>query len=107
MKSVREYPLHSRQRITFEYVLIEGINDRAEDARRLIKLLRGVPSKVNVITYNTTSAGWSAPREDVVHRFRKVLMDAGLLATVRRSRGQEIGAACGQLGARAAGGLHV
>jgi 23S rRNA (adenine2503-C2)-methyltransferase len=104
MKSIREYPLHPRQRITFEYVLIEGVNDRIEDARRMVNLLRGIPAKVNVIAYNLTSAAWRPPDEGVMNRFQKILMSAGLLATVRKSRGGEIGAACGQLGARAAGG---
>jgi len=104
MKSIREFPLHSRQRITFEYVMIDRVNDRIEDAGRLVKLIGAIPAKVNVIAYNRTSADWSPPKEEAMNRFQEILMNAGLLATVRRSRGDEIGAACGQLGARAVGG---
>ncbi len=107
MKSIREYPLQPRQRITFEYVLIDGVNDGIEDARRLVKLLGSLPAKVNVIAYNSTSAGWTPPREKAMNTFQEILMGSGLLATVRKSRGGEIGAACGQLGARAAGGMNA
>lgn len=97
MEAVRKYPLKPRQRITFEYVLVKGINDDDEDARRVAGLLRGIPSKVNLISYNTTSAEYREPGEDRLEGFARVLLAEGVTVTVRKSRGEEIGAACGQL----------
>ena len=98
MEACRNYPLPPGRRITFEYILLEGVNDSVEDARSLVKLLRGVRSKVNLIPFNThEGCRFSRPRRQVVLAFQKVLLDARLTAIIRQSKGQDIGAACGQL----------
>jgi 23S rRNA (adenine2503-C2)-methyltransferase len=100
----RALPLPRRKRITFEYVLLAGENDADADARRLVRLLHGLPSKVNLIPFNPfPGAGFTpSPRERIV-RFQSILRTYGLNATIRESRGQDIQAACGQLAvARAA-----
>jgi 23S rRNA (adenine2503-C2)-methyltransferase len=94
----RSFPLRPRTRITFEYVLIEGINDSPQDAKRLIRILRGIPSKVNLIPLNEAPGiPFKRPLEEKVKRFQEILMEAGLTAIVRTSKGTEISAACGQL----------
>jgi len=103
MEAVNRFPLKARRRITFEYVLIEGINDTQEDARRLKSILKGIPAKVNLIPCNENFSGFRAPSEDKTRAFQEWLLDYGVLATMRKSRGQEIGAACGQLKAGSAG----
>jgi len=103
MEAVNRFPLKARRRITFEYVLIEGINDTKEDARRLKSILKGIPAKVNLIPCNENFSGFRAPSEDKARAFQEKLFDYGVLATMRKSRGQEIGAACGQLKAGSAG----
>ncbi|UCG38789.1 MAG: 23S rRNA (adenine(2503)-C(2))-methyltransferase RlmN [bacterium] len=97
MDAVRDYPLRARSRITFEYVLIEDINDSDEDVRRLVKLLEGIPSKVNLIPCNVNSSGLRGPGQERVRAFQEALLEKGVLATLRKSRGQDIQAACGQL----------
>jgi 23S rRNA (adenine2503-C2)-methyltransferase len=94
----RAVPLARRKRITFEYVMLAGENDALDDARRLVSLLHGLPSKVNLIPFNPfpgTPYRPSAPAQ--VIRFQRALLDHGVHATVRASRGQDIQAACGQL----------
>jgi len=103
MDAVNRFPLKARRRITFEYVLIEGINDTQEDARRLKSILKGIPAKVNLIPCNENFSGFRAPSEGKAKAFQERLLDYGVLATMRKSRGQEIGAACGQLKAECAG----
>jgi 23S rRNA (adenine2503-C2)-methyltransferase len=103
MDAVNRFPLKARRRITFEYVLIEGINDTQEDARRLKSILKDIPAKVNLIPCNENFSGFRAPSEDKARAFQEKLFDYGVLATMRKSRGQEIGAACGQLKAGSAG----
>lgn len=94
----RQYPLQPRQRITFEYILIRGINDSDQDARRLVKLLHGVQAKVNLIPFNEHSASpFKAPTGDRVTRFQEHLLNRGMVAIRRASKGQDISAACGQL----------
>ena len=94
----KKFPVKKRGRITFEYVLLAGVNDAAEDAVRLAKLLSGIKSKVNVIPLNATAGiPFSRPSDDVVERFAKTLSDHGALVSVRKSRGRDIRAACGQL----------
>jgi 23S rRNA (adenine2503-C2)-methyltransferase len=94
----RRFPLSRRSRITFEYVLLAGVNDRPEDARRLAKLLAGVKSKVNLIPLNAAAGiPFERPSEDAIDRFGRILADHGLLVSVRKSRGRDIRAACGQL----------
>lgn len=102
--ALRKWPLEPRRRITAEYVLIAGVNDSPEDARRLAKLLSGIPIKINLIPLNedpTYLAGWSRPDESAIGRFARVLSAAGATVTVRRSKGPDARAACGQLKGRA------
>jgi 23S rRNA (adenine2503-C2)-methyltransferase len=94
----RHYPLQPRRRITFEYVLIDGMNDTLEDAKRLVKLLRGIPCKVNLIPYNPHGESrFKRPPDEKVLAFQKVLTDSHMTALIRESKGQDILAACGQL----------
>jgi 23S rRNA (adenine2503-C2)-methyltransferase len=94
----RKYPLGSHRRITFEYVMLKGINDSLEDAARLVQLVRGIPSKVNLIPFNEHSGSeFKRPSDEVIRSFQKYLVDRKLTATVRISRGRDILAACGQL----------
>jgi 23S rRNA (adenine2503-C2)-methyltransferase len=94
----KRFPLKRRSRITFEYVLLAGVNDRPEDARRLAKLLAGVKSKVNLIPLNAAPGiPFERPSEEAVDRFARILAERGLMVSVRKSRGRDIRAACGQL----------
>jgi 23S rRNA (adenine2503-C2)-methyltransferase len=94
----RALPLPRRKRITFEYVLLRGVNDSESDARQLAILLRGIPSKVNVIPFNPhPGSKFSRPTEQEIGRFQTALRDAGVQINVRRPRGDDIQAACGQL----------
>jgi 23S rRNA (adenine2503-C2)-methyltransferase len=98
MDCCRALPLPRRKRITFEYVLLCGVNDSLEDAQALVKLLRGVPSKVNVIPFNPHPfSKYRRPGEPEIARFESVLRDAGVQINLRRPRGDDIQAACGQL----------
>src|SRR3989449_1881788 len=97
MGAVKRYPLASRQRVFFEYVMLEDVNDSL-DAHRLARLLRGVRSKVNLIPFNDwEGAAFRRPPLARILAFQSVLLDAGLTTTVRWSKGEDIGAACGQL----------
>ena len=98
MAAVRKYPLAPRQRVFFEYVLLDGINDAPDAAGRLARLLRGVRAKVNLIPFNDwEGSGFSRPPIARILAFQAVLLDAGITTTVRWSKGEDIGAACGQL----------
>lgn len=90
-----------RRRITFEYVLLGGVNDSAEDARRLVNLIKGLRVKVNLIPWNPDPAlPFQTPSEERIVAFQQILMGHNITATVRRPRGLDISAACGQLAAR-------
>ncbi len=103
LAACRRLPLANREKITFEYILIRGLNDSAKDADRVARLLRGIPAKINLIPFNEHSGiPWKHPEEERVKRFRKILMDAGYTAVVRQSKGKDIMAACGQLGGKEA-----
>jgi 23S rRNA (adenine2503-C2)-methyltransferase len=94
----RRFPLKRRRRITFEYVMLAGINDSPDDARRLAKLVAGVKSKVNLIPLNAAPGiPYERPSDDVVDRFAQILADHHITVSVRKSRGRDIRAACGQL----------
>ena len=94
----RRFPVKRRNRITFEYVLLAGVNDAPEDARRLVKLLAGVRSKVNLIPLNEAAGiPFKRPSDDRVDEFARILADHRLTVSVRKSRGRDIRAACGQL----------
>jgi 23S rRNA (adenine2503-C2)-methyltransferase len=98
IEACKRFPLKRRNRITFEYVLLAGINDRPEDARRLAKLLAGVKSKVNLIPLNVAAGiPFDRPSDQAVDRFAQILADRHLTVSVRKSRGRDIRAACGQL----------
>jgi 23S rRNA (adenine2503-C2)-methyltransferase len=94
----RRLPLSRRRRITFEYVLLAGVNDSPADAHQLAKLLAGVKSKVNLIPLNAAPGiAFERPSEAAVDRFGRILAERGLTVSVRKSRGRDIRAACGQL----------
>lgn len=87
-----------RKRVTVEYVMLDGVNDTAKDARALVRLLAKLPNKVNLIPFNPfPHAPYRRSSDAAIARFQKILLDAGLIATVRRTRGDDIDAACGQL----------
>ncbi|MCX7793289.1 MAG: 23S rRNA (adenine(2503)-C(2))-methyltransferase RlmN [Thermodesulfovibrionales bacterium] len=101
LDTLKKVPLPPRRRITFEYVLLEDINDRDEDAKRLVKLLQGIPSKINLIPFNPVKGlGFKRPSEERILRFQKILKENHFTALIRKSKGQDILAACGQLRAR-------
>ncbi|MSP39410.1 MAG: 23S rRNA (adenine(2503)-C(2))-methyltransferase RlmN [Deltaproteobacteria bacterium] len=94
----RNLPLPRRKRITFEYVLLRGVNDSVQDARNLVKLLKGISCKVNVIPFNPhPESHYQRPSAEEIARFQAVLNDAGMQINIRRPRGDDIQAACGQL----------
>jgi 23S rRNA (adenine2503-C2)-methyltransferase len=98
IEACRRFPLKRRNRITFEYVLLEGVNDRPEDARRLVKLLAPIKAKVNLLPLNEApSIPFRRPSDARVDRFAKILADHHVTVSVRKSRGRDIRAACGQL----------
>ncbi len=101
LDACRKFPLPARGRITFEYVLLKDVNDTREDAKRLKNLLKGIPSKVNLIPFNPyTGSEFERPDEKSVLEFQNILLNAHITAIIRKSKGQDISAACGQLKAR-------
>ncbi len=103
LQTLREYPLKPRRRITIEYVMLSGINDTDADLARLPKLLRGIPSKVNLIPYNDNAGlGFLSPTKATIQKWQDVLTRGGVDTTVRWSKGRDIKAACGQLAVSAA-----
>jgi 23S rRNA (adenine2503-C2)-methyltransferase len=100
LAACRSFPMKQGRRITFEYVLLGGVNDADADAERLAALLRGIPAKVNLIAYNANPGlGFDAPAAERVARFRDLLLARNVTAVVRKNRGRDIAAACGQLAA--------
>jgi 23S rRNA (adenine2503-C2)-methyltransferase len=102
LDACRALDIAPRRRITFEYVLLGGVNDTAEDARRLKGLLHGIRAKINLIPYNACAgtgcgAEFAAPRHEAVLRFREILGTSHLTVIIRKSKGADISAACGQL----------
>jgi 23S rRNA (adenine2503-C2)-methyltransferase len=98
MQAARDFPLRNRERVTFEYVLLDGVNDSREDARQVVELLRGIRARVNLIALNPgPGIAFQTPADESVAVFQQVLRDAGILTFVRRPRGRDIFAACGQL----------
>ncbi len=96
--AARKFPLKRRNRITFEYVLLRDVNDTPEDARRLVRLLRNVRCKVNLIPLNEAAGiSFERPSDERVDRFAAILAGARITVSVRKSRGRDIRAACGQL----------
>lgn len=100
---LRQIPLKPRESLTFEYLLLSGVNDADADARELVRLLSRVKAKVNLIVYNATPGlPFRQPSPERVFAFQEILKAKGLVATVRKSKGADIAAACGQLRAEAA-----
>jgi 23S rRNA (adenine2503-C2)-methyltransferase len=96
--AARSFPLRTRERLTFEYVLLDQINDSVENARALVELIRGIRAKVNLIALNPgPGIGFGTPAHDRVLAFQRVLVGAGVPTFIRRPRGRDIYAACGQL----------
>ena len=94
----KRFPLKKRSRITFEYVLLAGVNDSPQDARRLAKLVAGVKSKVNLIPLNAAAGiPFERPSDEAIDRFARIVSEHGVDVSVRKSRGRDIRAACGQL----------
>lgn len=98
LDACRAFPLKRRNRITFEYVMLAGVNDSPQDARRLVTLMHGIRSKVNLLPLNEAAGiPYQRPDDQRVNAFAEVLADGGLTVSVRKSRGRDIRAACGQL----------
>jgi len=98
IEACRRFPLKRRSRITFEYVMLAGVNDSAADAKRLVSLLNGIRAKVNLIPLNEAAGiPFARPSEERIDEFVRILADRYLTVSVRKSRGRDIRAACGQL----------
>ena len=98
MEACRNFPLKKRSRITFEYVMLAGVNDTPADARRLVRLLHGLKAKVNLLPLNEADGiPFERPSDARVDAFAQILADAHITVSVRKSRGRDIRAACGQL----------
>ena len=98
IEACKRFPLSKRRRIMFEYVMLAGVNDSNEDARKLVKVLAGVKAKVNLLPLNAAPGiPFERPSDERVNAFAKILADRGLMVSVRKSRGRDIRAACGQL----------
>jgi 23S rRNA (adenine2503-C2)-methyltransferase len=97
LEACRKYPLRPREYFTFEYVLLGGLNDTPEDARRVATLIARIRAKVNLIPWNPGNLPYRAPTAESIEQFQRVLVDKGVPTFVRYSRGQDVFAACGQL----------
>ncbi len=98
LEACADYVTRKRKQIFFEYILIAGVNDTDEQAHELAKIGRRVPAKINLIPYNTVEGlPWSRPPIERQEQFLRILRDAGIVATLRREKGHDIDAACGQL----------
>ncbi len=99
LQACREYPgAHNSRRITFEYVMLKGVNDSASDARELVRLIRDLPAKVNLIPFNPwPGTDYECSDKDAIAQFSEIVYDAGISAPIRKPRGRDILAACGQL----------
>jgi 23S rRNA (adenine2503-C2)-methyltransferase len=98
LDACRRFPVKRRERITFEYVMLSGVNDTPEDARRLVRLLHGIRGKVNLLPLNEAAGiPFERPSDERVNQFARTLASHGVTVSVRKSRGRDIRAACGQL----------
>jgi len=96
--AVREFPIDKRKKVMFEYLVIKDVNDDLSSAKKLIKLLNGIPSKVNLIYFNPyPGSPYKRPDEETMKKFQRFLLDKGITCTIRESKGIDISAACGQL----------
>jgi 23S rRNA (adenine2503-C2)-methyltransferase len=99
LDTLREYPrLSNSERITFEYVMLKGVNDSDDDARRLVKLISGIPAKINLIPFNEwPGAPYQRSDWERIEAFSDIVFNAGYASPIRKPRGEDIMAACGQL----------
>ena len=98
LDACRKYRLQPRQSIMFEYILLKNINDSPDDANRLAKLLRSIKAKINLIPFNEYEGSeFKQPKEDVISNFKEILRKNNYIVVIRRSKGRDISAACGQL----------
>jgi 23S rRNA (adenine2503-C2)-methyltransferase len=98
LDACRRFPVKRRERITFEYVMLKGVNDTDDDARRLVRLLSGIKAKVNLLPLNEAAGiPFERPSDTRVNRFAQIVAERGVTVSVRKSRGRDIRAACGQL----------
>lgn len=97
LEACRKFPLRPREYFTFEYVLLGGVNDTPEDARRVVRLLSRIRAKVNLIPWNPGNLPYRSPSAESIEAFQRILIDKGVPSFVRYSRGQDVFAACGQL----------
>ena len=97
LEACRKFPQRPREYFTFEYVLLGGVNDTAEDARRVVRLIARIRAKVNLIPWNPGNLPYRAPTAESIEEFQRILIDKGVPTFVRYSRGQDVFAACGQL----------
>jgi 23S rRNA (adenine2503-C2)-methyltransferase len=99
LEALRVYPkVSNSERITFEYVMLDGVNDSIEDAHRLVKLIEGIPAKINLIPFNEwPGAPYKRSSGNRIHRFADIIHKAGYASPIRTPRGEDIFAACGQL----------
>ena len=105
LEACRGYPLQSGRRVTFEYVLLKGVNDRPEDARQLARLLRTQKAKINIIPFNDHKGSeFFRPDETAILKFQEILLEKKYTVIIRESKGRDISAACGQLRAATKGG---
>ncbi|MGD9850937.1 MAG: 23S rRNA (adenine(2503)-C(2))-methyltransferase RlmN [Nitrospirales bacterium] len=108
MEASRAYAKRSDRRLTFEYVLIARVNDSMEDAKRLVKLLRGIRCKINLIPFNEFPGGlYQRPSQEVIEAFQQTVRKGGYDVYLRRSRGDDVLGACGQLGRMASEAAHI
>jgi 23S rRNA (adenine2503-C2)-methyltransferase len=97
LDACRNYPLRPREYFTFEYVLLGGVNDTPEDARRVARLIAHIRAKVNLIPWNPGNLPYRAPTPESIEAFQRILMEKKVPTFIRYSRGQDVFAACGQL----------
>ena len=99
LDAVRSYArISNARRVTWEYVMLKGVNDTAEDAKNLVKLIKGIPSKINLIPFNEWPCSpYECSEEDIINNFAKIIMKAGYASPIRTPRGRDVMAACGQL----------
>ena len=98
IKACRDYPVSRRRRITFEYLLLAGINDSQEHAAMLGRLLRGIPAKINLIPFNESQGiPFKRSNDDQMEKFQNILREMNYTVMMRKSKGRDISAACGQL----------
>jgi 23S rRNA (adenine2503-C2)-methyltransferase len=102
LDACRNYPMPGRRMLTFEYILITGVNDSPADAEKLARLLKGIRCKLNLIAFNEfPGCTFTTPAEDAIKAFQQVLLDHHYTSIIRASKGSDILAACGQLSGQA------